>query len=116
MTSAQEFNFILNFRTLKATFIFLIGAALAEQSFIKLKFIAITVSKLLKLINERIYKVNNITTFLLTCGEQMCWEDPAIQKLRQSTFKTTYDDDEMALNTMKALEDIRTLMKHSEFQ
>ena len=67
----SAFQLPLDAKTLKADWIFWSELRFAGQSFLKLKFIAITISKLPKLINERIYKVTSISAFLLTCGGQI---------------------------------------------
>ena len=55
------FQLHLKLEESESNFYLLIAASLrfAEQSFIKLRSITTTMSKLLKLINERMYKVNN---------------------------------------------------------
>ena len=52
----------------------------------------------------------------MTCPENQALDDPAVIGVRQLTFKTTYDDDKIALNTMKTIADITNLMKYSEIQ
>ena len=48
-----------------------------------------------------------------TCPENQALDDPAVIGVRQLTFKTTYDDDKIALNTMKTTADITNSMKYS---
>ena len=107
------FQFDRGFWDSEERFYLLIGLRFAEQIFMQLKSIATHISKLLKLINSENTNWAIMTSFLLTCARQMCWKDPAIQTLRQSTFKTTYDDDVMALNTNKAFSNVRNLTKCS---